>query len=52
MMENGDIESVSSSEVEISPLEYCFNVKMEDPVQGDLLVTWRVLTIQTKKDGD
>lgn len=45
VMENGDVKSASSSEDEMPPLEDCFNVEVEEPMHGKLLVTRRVLGI-------
>ncbi|KAJ4715129.1 Retrovirus-related Pol polyprotein from transposon 17.6 [Melia azedarach] len=50
VLENGEIESASSSEDEMSPFEDCSDV--EEPVHGDLLVTRRALSIQPKDDVD
>jgi len=52
VLENGEIESASSSEDEMPPLEDCSDVEVEEPVHGDLLVTRRALSIQPKDDGD
>ncbi|XP_038978204.1 uncharacterized protein LOC120108619 [Phoenix dactylifera] len=52
MLENGDIESASSSEDEMPPLENCSDIDIEEPVHGDMLVTRRALSIQPKDDGD
>ncbi|KAJ4728653.1 Retrovirus-related Pol polyprotein from transposon 17.6 [Melia azedarach] len=52
VLENGEIENASSSEDEMPPLEDCFDVEVEEPVHGDLLVTRRVLSIQPKDDVD
>lgn len=43
MLENGNMESVSSSEDEMSPLKDCSNDEVEECVYGDLLVTRKVL---------
>ncbi|KAJ4715139.1 hypothetical protein OWV82_013527 [Melia azedarach] len=51
-MQNGEIESASSSEDEMPPLENCSNVEVEEPVHGDLLVIRRALSIQIKDDID
>lgn len=50
--DNGEIESASSSEDEMPPLEDCSDVDIEEPVKGDLLVARRALNIQPKEDGD
>ncbi|RDY04040.1 hypothetical protein CR513_12307, partial [Mucuna pruriens] len=52
MMGNGEIESESSSDDEMSPLEDCSNVKIVEPIDGVVLVTRRALSIQPKEDGD
>ena len=52
VMDNGDIESTSSSDNEMPPLEDCSDVDIEQPVHGDMLVTRRALSIQPKEDGD
>ena len=52
MLDNGEIESVSSSDEEMPPLEDCSDVDIIDPVNGDVLVTRRALNIQPKGDGD
>ncbi|RDY10242.1 Retrovirus-related Pol polyprotein from transposon 17.6, partial [Mucuna pruriens] len=52
MMDNGEIESESSSNDEMPPLENCSDVKIVEPVDGVVLVTRRALSIQLKEDGD
>lgn len=49
---NGEIESASSSEDEMPPLEDCSDVDVEEPVHGDWLVTRRALSLKPKGDGD
>lgn len=50
VLENGDVESASSSEDKMPPLEDYSNVEVEDLVHGNLLVTRRGLDIQPKDD--
>ncbi|RDX76486.1 hypothetical protein CR513_43514, partial [Mucuna pruriens] len=45
MLDNGEIESESSSDDEISPLEECSDVEVVELVNGDILVTRRALSI-------
>ena len=45
MLDNGEIESVSSSDEEMPPLEDCSDVDIVDPMDGDVLVTRRALNI-------
>ena len=52
IMENGDIESASSSEDEMPLLEDSSDIDLEELVHGDMLVTRRSLSIQPKDDGD
>ncbi|RDY10238.1 hypothetical protein CR513_05275, partial [Mucuna pruriens] len=50
--DNGEIESESSSDDEIPPLEYYSDVEVVEPISGDILVTERTLSIQPKEGGD
>ncbi|RDY07039.1 hypothetical protein CR513_08900, partial [Mucuna pruriens] len=52
MLDNGEIESESSSNDEMPPLEDCSDVEVAEPVNGDILVTRRALSKQPKEDGD
>ncbi|KAJ4705050.1 Zf-CCHC domain-containing protein [Melia azedarach] len=52
VLENGEIESASSSEDEMSPLADYSDIEIEEPVHGDLVVTKRVLSIHPKDDVD
>ncbi|RDY03704.1 hypothetical protein CR513_12681, partial [Mucuna pruriens] len=52
MLDNGEIESESSSDDEMPPLEDCSDVEVAKLVNGDILVTRRALSIQPKEDGD
>src|SRR5215470_9822718 len=52
LLDNGDIESVSSSDDEMPSLEDCSDVEVAEPVHGNMLVTRRALSIQPKEDGD
>ncbi|RDX66428.1 hypothetical protein CR513_54804, partial [Mucuna pruriens] len=52
MLDNGEIESESSSDDEMPPLEGCSDVEVAEPVSGDILVTRRTLSIQPKEGGD
>ncbi|RDX87859.1 hypothetical protein CR513_30616, partial [Mucuna pruriens] len=52
MMDNGEVESESSSDDEMSPLEDCSDVEVAEPVDGIVPVTRCALSIQPKKDGD
>ncbi|KAJ4708850.1 Transposon Ty3-I Gag-Pol polyprotein [Melia azedarach] len=52
VLENGEIESASSSEDEMPPLADCSNIEIEELVHGDLLITRRTLSIQPKDDVD
>jgi len=45
LLDNGDIESESSSGDEIPPLENYSDVDVVEPINGDVLVTRRVLNI-------
>ena len=46
------MESASSSDDDMPPLEDCSDVDIEGPVNGELLVTRRVLSTQPKEEGD
>ncbi|RDX81478.1 hypothetical protein CR513_37834, partial [Mucuna pruriens] len=52
MLDNGEIESESSSDDEMAPLEDCSDVEVVEPVSGDILVIRRTLSIQPKEGGD
>ncbi|RDY10094.1 hypothetical protein CR513_05439, partial [Mucuna pruriens] len=52
MIDNGQLESESSSDDEMPPLEDCGDVEVVEPVSGDILVTRRTLSIQPKEGGD
>ncbi|KAJ4713019.1 Transposon Ty3-I Gag-Pol polyprotein [Melia azedarach] len=52
VLENGEIESASSSKDEMPPLADCSDIEIEEPVHGDLLITRRTLCIQPKDDVD
>ena len=52
MLENGDVESVSSGDDDMPALEDCSDVDMEGPVKGELLVTRRVLNTRSKDEGN
>ncbi|RDX71698.1 hypothetical protein CR513_48912, partial [Mucuna pruriens] len=52
MLDNGEIESESSSDDEIPPLEDYNDVEIAEPINGDILVTRHALSIQPKEDGD
>ncbi|RDY03933.1 hypothetical protein CR513_12410, partial [Mucuna pruriens] len=52
MMDNGEVESESSSDDEMSPLEDCSDMEVVELVNGVVLVTRRALSIQPKEDGD
>ncbi|KAJ4715125.1 Transposon Ty3-I Gag-Pol polyprotein [Melia azedarach] len=52
VLENGEIESASSSEDEMPPLADYSDIEIEEPVHGDLLITRRTLSIQPKDDID
>ncbi|RDX87172.1 hypothetical protein CR513_31395, partial [Mucuna pruriens] len=52
MLDNGEIESESSSDDEMPPLEDCSDVEVTEPVNEDILVTRCALSIQPKEDGD
>ncbi|RDX92118.1 hypothetical protein CR513_25805, partial [Mucuna pruriens] len=51
-MDNGEVESESSSDDEMPPLEDCSDVEVVEPIDGVILVTRRALSIQSKEDGD
>ena len=51
LLDNGDIESENSSDDEMSPLEDCSDVNVVEPVNGDVLVTRRLLNMQPKVEG-
>ncbi|RDX87214.1 hypothetical protein CR513_31345, partial [Mucuna pruriens] len=50
MLDSGEIES--SSDDEMSPLEDYSDVEVVTPINGDILITRRALSIQPKEDGD
>ncbi|XP_038973206.1 uncharacterized protein LOC120105113 [Phoenix dactylifera] len=52
LLDNGDIESVSSSDDDMPPLEDCSDVEVAEPVVGDVLVTRRALNMQPKAGGN
>ncbi|RDX88359.1 hypothetical protein CR513_30061, partial [Mucuna pruriens] len=52
MLDNGEIESESSNDDEMPPLEDYSDVEVVEPVNGDILATRRALSIQPKEDGD
>ncbi|RDX92500.1 hypothetical protein CR513_25360, partial [Mucuna pruriens] len=52
IMDNGEIESDSSSDDEMPPLEDCSDMEVAEPVDGIVLVTKHALSIQPKEDGD
>ncbi|RDY11947.1 hypothetical protein CR513_03316, partial [Mucuna pruriens] len=52
MLNNGEIESESSSDDEMPPLEDCSDMVVAKPVNGDIIVTRRSLSIKPKEDGD
>ena len=52
MRDNGEVESVSSSDDDMPPLDDCSGVDVEGPVSGELLVTRRVLSTQPKDEGE
>ncbi|RDX73081.1 hypothetical protein CR513_47357, partial [Mucuna pruriens] len=51
-LDNGEIESESSSDDEMPPLEDYSDVEVAEPINGDILVTRHALSIQPKEDGD
>ncbi|RDX72865.1 hypothetical protein CR513_47593, partial [Mucuna pruriens] len=52
MMDNGEVESESSSDDEMPPLEDSSDVEAAEPVDGVVLDTRHALSIQPKEDGD
>ncbi|XP_038972343.1 uncharacterized protein LOC120103936 [Phoenix dactylifera] len=52
LLDNGDIESVGSSDDDMPPLEDCSDVEVAEPVVGDVLVTRRALNMQPKAGGN
>ncbi|RDY07849.1 hypothetical protein CR513_07989, partial [Mucuna pruriens] len=52
MMDNGEVESESSSDDEMPPLEDCSDVEFTEPVDAVVLDTKHALSIQPKEDGD
>ncbi|RDX62635.1 hypothetical protein CR513_59010, partial [Mucuna pruriens] len=50
--DNGEIESESSNDDEIPPLEDRSDMEVAEHVSGDILVTRRTLAIQLKEGGD
>ena len=52
LLDNGEIESESSSDDEIPPLEDCSDVDVAEPINGDVLVTRHALNMQPKEGGD
>ncbi|RDX93950.1 hypothetical protein CR513_23724, partial [Mucuna pruriens] len=52
MMDNGEVESESSSDDEMLPLEDCSDIEVVEPIDGVVLVTRHALSIQPKEDGD
>ncbi|RDY00592.1 hypothetical protein CR513_16210, partial [Mucuna pruriens] len=52
MLDNGEIESESSSDDEMPPLEDYSDVEVAKLVNRDILVTRHALSIQPKEDGD
>ncbi|RDY11266.1 hypothetical protein CR513_04102, partial [Mucuna pruriens] len=51
-MDNGEVESESSSDDEMPPLEDCSNMEVVEPIDGVVLDTRCALSIQSKEDGD
>ncbi|RDX76646.1 hypothetical protein CR513_43340, partial [Mucuna pruriens] len=51
-MDNGEVESESSSDDEMPPLENSSDVEVAEPVDGVVLDTRCALSIQPKEDGD
>ncbi|RDY03014.1 hypothetical protein CR513_13455, partial [Mucuna pruriens] len=51
MMDNGEVESESSSDDEMPPLEDCSDMEVVEPVDGVVLDTRHALSIQPKEDG-
>ncbi|RDX68332.1 hypothetical protein CR513_52693, partial [Mucuna pruriens] len=52
MLDNGEIERESSSVDKMPPLEDYSDVEVVEPINGDILVTRRALSIYPKEDGD
>jgi len=52
LLDNGDLESESSSDDEMPLLEDCSNVDVVEPVNGDVFVTRRALNMQPNIGGD
>lgn len=52
MRDDGEVESASSSDEDMPPLEDCSDVDIEEPMKGEMLVTRRALSIQPSSDGD
>ncbi|RDY03354.1 hypothetical protein CR513_13076, partial [Mucuna pruriens] len=52
MMDIGEVESESSSDDKMPPLEDCSDVEVVEPVDGVVLDTRCALSIQPKEDGD
>ncbi|RDY09482.1 hypothetical protein CR513_06140, partial [Mucuna pruriens] len=52
MMDNGEVESESSSDDEMPPLEDSSDVEVVEPIDGVVLDTRCALSIQPKEDGD
>ncbi|RDX93163.1 hypothetical protein CR513_24616, partial [Mucuna pruriens] len=52
VMDNGEVESESSRDDEMPPLEDCSDMEVAKPVDGVVLDTRRALSIQPKEDGD
>ncbi|RDX96202.1 hypothetical protein CR513_21169, partial [Mucuna pruriens] len=52
MMDNGEVESKSSSDDEMPPLEDCSDMEVTEPIDGVVLDTRCALNIQPKEDGD
>ncbi|RDX85919.1 hypothetical protein CR513_32818, partial [Mucuna pruriens] len=51
MLDNGEIESESSNDDGMPPLEDCSGVEVAEPINRDILVTRCALSIQPKEDG-
>ncbi|RDX66638.1 hypothetical protein CR513_54576, partial [Mucuna pruriens] len=52
MMDNGEVESESSSDDEMPPLKDSSDMEVVEPINGVVLDTRRALSIQPKEDGD
>ena len=52
LLDNGEIDSESSSDDEMPPLEDYNDVDVVEPVNGDVLVTRHPLNMQPKVGGD